>query len=374
MHNNAWLLTEILSDAAHQGASDIHIQSEFPVFFNVDSGLIATNHRPTRPEIEQMISAIMKNDGAASQLYDRREKDLSFLLASKNGETTRFRVNISLCKTGIYIVMRRLKKVNPNPFGIGVPKRLVDIVTSVPYGIVFIVGPTGSGKSTTLASIISWMADEHPRNIITIEDPVEYDLIPGKSNVVQREVHKDTESFGAGLRAAMRQRPNIIMVGEVRDPDTAVAALQAAKSGHLVFTTMHTSIVTQIPGRIASMFPADQQPWIMNELMDSMVAGVAQTLVKTVDGGRKLVTELIDTTSESVREMMREGQIQNVRDLMRSNELGWTMNSQLMGLIKAKQILPESAKTNTNDLAELKYLLSEHNKARTPDTTVISIN
>lgn len=339
------------------GASDIHIQTENAVFFNVDAGLVKTGIMPTRHEIEDIIKIIVKDEGGPAKLFDKLERDLSYSIATRSG-VQRFRVNIALCKTGYYIAMRRIARIGSDPSKIGLPDKLVQIATSVPYGIVFVVGPTGSGKSTTLATLTSYMAEQKARNIVTIEDPVEYDIVSDTSHVVQREVGRETLSFRNAIRAAMRERPNILLIGEIRDPDTAEAALQIAKSGHLVLTTMHAKEVTQIPQRVASMFKAEHQPWILNELMENMVAGVAQTLVLTADGRRRLVTEFCDTTSEDVRQLMCDNKTQKVREIMRKGDVGWTMNSHLAALLRSGIIGAESALSSSNDIDEMRGIVS----------------
>ncbi len=353
-----FLLRDIIVEASRREASDIHIQSEFPVFLRIHGVMTETDIRPSRSEIEEMLNYLLKTDGAIAKLYDKEEYDVSYSVQTREGPL-RFRVNVSLGKEGVYIVMRRLKRVDAEPATLGVPDRLIEIVGKVPYGLVFIAGPTGSGKSTTLASLLSSIAKKDPQNIVTIEDPIEYELVRGVSLVVQREVGKHTLSFARALRAAMRQDPDTILVGEVRDPETAVAAMQAAKSGHIVFSTIHTSIATQIPGRVASMFKSEEQPRIVTELMESMVAGVVQALVPTVDGKRALVTEVMDCSTTEVRDMIRQGAVDQVRELMRNGRIGWTLNMKLAELIARGLVTEDAARGYTNDLQELDRVLEK---------------
>jgi twitching motility protein PilT len=353
-----WLIREIIIDAVSQGASDIHIKSGSIVKYRVNGTLQIGKHKPNRSEIEGLIGCMMKDPGAMSSLYDKQEKDLTYSLPLREG-AVRFRVNIALVQGGVYVVMRHLKDVNPDPLLLGVPQKFIDLVESVPYGIFFVVGPTGSGKSTTLASLISHFAIKTGMNFVTIEDPIEYHLIEGEqSNISQREVGKDTLTFSNGIRAAMREDPDIILVGEVRDPETAESAIRAAKTGHIVFTTMHTSITTQIPSRITGIFPSGRERWIMSELMESMVAGMAQSLIKTKTGGRTLVTEVLDTTRRDVRALLQDGGKDKVRKMMMSGEIGWTMNSKLIEKFKEGVISEEDIKGNTNDIDELNMLLN----------------
>lgn len=354
-----WLLRDIIVSALNAEASDIHIQTGAPVFFRIH-GIMTTQEQftPSRAEVEEMLTSLMKTDGALAGMYDKEEYDLSYAMPLREG-VKRFRVNISLCKEGIYIVMRQLKKVDPKPLEIGVPKPLIDLVENIPYGLIFIAGPTGSGKSTTLASVISYMAINSSSNIVTIEDPIEYEIISAnsKSNVVQREVHKHTLAFDRGIRAAMRQDPDIILVGEVRDPETSVAAIQAAKTGHTVFATIHTSVSSQIPARVISMFQPERQSWVMNELMESMVCGMVQALVPTVTGKRVLVTEFLDLTSPDTRMLIRDSRLDKVKEKMMAKEIGWTLNMDLAEFVKKGVVSKETAYGYTNDLDDIRRIL-----------------
>lgn len=350
-----WLIRDIVVKAFSADASDIHIQSNFPVFIRVHGEMKAMDIKPSRADIEDMLSLIMKTEGAIAGLYDKEEKDLSYQLQMRE-TTLRFRVNVSLTKEGIYVVLRRLKSVNPDPVSLGIPQQLIDIILKTSYGIIFLAGPTGCGKSTTLASLISFMAAREAVNIVTVEDPIEYELLPGKSHVAQREVKKHSKEFSTALRAAMRQDPDIILVGEVRDPDTAIAAIQAAKSGHIVFSTIHTSMASQIQKRVAGMFPIERQPWINAELLDVLVAGCVQALVPTTDGKRTLATELMISTDLSVRELLRNDKQTEVRNLMREKKIGWTLNQDLLKIKASGRISAETVTGYSNDIGELEIL------------------
>lgn len=343
-------LREILSQARRIGdTSDIYIQSGSPVFFRREGQLMNASPSPTDGEIDEMVSVMMKTDGARAALYDKEEKDLSYSVKIGK-EVIRYRVNICLSRKGTFMVMRPLKPVNTNPLSLGVPHQLVEVSFSTFFGIILIAGPTGSGKSTTLSSVIGHLASKKAANIITIEDPIEYVIPDGRGNVAQREVGKDTLSFERGLRAAMRQHPDIILVGEVRDPETAIAAIQAAKSGHLVFTTIHTFQATQIPGRIASMFPIEKQNWVIHELADVIVACLVQSLVRSKDKTIRLVTEMIETKDRVVRDMIKAGNYENIRERMRNGEGGFTLNQSLFCLAAGNVISWDDARSYSNDI------------------------
>ncbi len=354
-------LDEIIDAAIREDASDIYIQSESPVFLRVHGRMAAADHAvPEGYEIDEAIERILKVSGARAQLYDREEKDLSYIRQTGTGKekaTVRFRVNLCLTKKGVSVVMRRLKAVDPSPVNLGIPNDLLRLVLeSSGGGIIFIAGPTGSGKSTTLASIIAYLVKSRCLNCITIEDPIEYDIPEGMGNIIEREVGTTTLSFERALRAAMRQRPDVILVGEVRDPETASAAIQAAKTGHLVFTTIHTLMATQVPSRIASMFPVEKQEWMIRELTDVLLAVMVQVLVPAAGSRRQkdrlaLATEFLDTKDTATRELLLGGKYDLLRRQQRSGKIGWTLNQSLRVLVDSGEVEEPGARRATNDPA-----------------------
>ncbi len=347
-------LDDIIDRAIEEDASDIYIQSESPVFLRIGGYMAAAAVPPEGYEIDEAIERILKVSGARAQLYDREEKDLSYTRQVGNGagkRTFRFRVNLCMTKKGISIVMRRLKSVEANPLNLGVPGDLLRLVLESPTGgIIFVAGPTGSGKSTTLASLIAYLVATKCLNCVTIEDPIEYDIPEGMGNIIEREVGTTTLSFERALRAAMRQRPDVILVGEVRDPETASAAIQAAKTGHLVFTTIHTLMTTQVPSRIASMFPVEKQEWMIRELTDVLLAVMVQVLVPTA-GRLVLATEFLDTKDAATRELLVRGRHDLLRQQQRSGQTGWTLNQSLRVLVDSDQVQEAEARRATNDPA-----------------------
>jgi twitching motility protein PilT len=347
-------LDDIIDRAIEEDASDIYIQSESPVFLRVDGRMDAAAAPPEGYEIDEATERILRVSGARAQLYDREEKDLSYARqvgSGKEKKTFRFRVNLCMTKKGVSIVMRRLKSVETNPLNLGVPGDLLRLVLeSSAGGIIFIAGPTGSGKSTTLASLMAYLVATKCLNCVTIEDPIEYDIPEGVGNIIEREVGTTTLSFERALRAAMRQRPDVILVGEVRDPETASAAIQAAKTGHLVFTTIHTLMTTQVPSRIASMFPVEKQEWMVQELTDVLLAVMVQVLVPTA-GRLVLATEFLDTKGAATRELMVRGRHDLLRQQQRSGQIGWTLNQSLRVLVDSEEVEEADARRATNDPA-----------------------
>jgi len=347
-------LDDIIDTAIREDASDIYIQSESPVFLRISGRMAAAADPPEGYEIDEAIERILRVSGARAQLYDREEKDLSYARqvgSGKEKKTFRFRVNLCMTKKGVSIVMRRLKSVETNPLNLGVPGDLLRLVLESPAGgIIFIAGPTGSGKSTTLASLIAYLVATKCLICVTIADPIEYDIPEGMGNIIEREVGTTTLSFERALRAAMRQRPDVILVGEVRDPETASAAIQAAKTGHLVFTTIHTLMTTQVPSRIASMFPVEKQEWMIQELTDVLLAAMVQVLVPTA-GRLVLATEFLDTKDAATRELMVRGRYDLLRQQQRSGQIGWTLNQSLRVLVDSEEVEEADARRATNDPA-----------------------
>jgi len=350
----------ITDEAISKNASDIYIQSESPAFLRIHGRMMPAGVGPPEEyELDDAVERILKVSGARAQLYDREEKDLSYAKQAGSGrvkKTFRFRVNICLTKKGVSIVMRRLKPVEPDPVNLGVPGELIELILeSSAGGIIFIAGPTGSGKSTTLASITAFLLRSRSLNCVTIEDPIEYDIPDGKGNIIEREVGTSTLSFENALRAAMRQRPDVILVGEVRDPETALAAIQAAKTGHLVFTTIHTLMATQVPSRIASMFPIEKQSWIIQELVDVLLAAMVQVLVPRSGSHPKrgeliLATEFLHVQKTYTRALLLDGQYERLREEQRSSALGWTLNQTLKKLVASHNIDESDARKVTNDI------------------------
>jgi twitching motility protein PilT len=301
-------------------ASDLHLANGQPPHMRV-SGLL---HRmefdyPTmdRMQMESVVSRILKSESGISRLYELEEIDLTH-----EWQGRRFRVNLGLSQGNIFAVFRHLKSNIPSPSTLGIPDELVSRVRKGDAGVVFVVGTTGSGKSTTLSATLGHVLLEHPYRVITIEDPVEY-LIPcGRGMVTQREVGRDTLSFARALRAAMREDPDIILVGEVRDMETAQNCLAAAETGHLVLATLHTGQAYTVPNRFVGMFPLAEQNLVRQRLAESVSCVMAQRLEPNRKGGVSINTELLDATPE-VREQILSGDTMTLKVWMAEGRCGW---------------------------------------------------
>lgn len=311
----------LIEEMLDAGASDLHIVTERAPFMRV-SGVLKPLERfeydvLDRSGMETIISKVMRSESAISRLYELEEIDLTYEWRSR-----RFRVNIGLSQGNIFAVFRHLKSEIPTPQKLGIPEVFVDRVRKSENGVCFIVGATGSGKSTTLASVLGHLMEEYPYRVVTIEDPIEYLVPQGSGMVTQREVGRDTKTFAQALRAAMREDPDIILVGEVRDIETAANCLAAAETGHLVLTTLHTGQAYAVPNRFVGMFPISEQNLVRQRLADAMVCVMAQRLQPDENGGVKLETEYLEV-ERPVREKLLEGDLAALKDWMGEGKCGW---------------------------------------------------
>ena len=232
----------------------------------------------------------------------------------------RFRVNLHRTMGRLGAVMRRIKTNVPALSSLGVPDWLLSRWGQREFGLLLVTGPTGTGKSTTIAALLQWMNENLVRHVVTIEDPVEYVFTSQHSHFTQREVGRDTSSFAQGLRSAVRQAPDVIFVGEIRDYETALTALQAAETGHLVVSTMHSERVPDTMERYCNLFPADQLTHGVNLLADQLVGVLCQRLVPTVNGGLQLLVEHLENAG-AVRDWIRRRDSGHIREhLLRGND------------------------------------------------------
>lgn len=298
-------LNEILSLAVRKGASDIHFSAEAQVRNRVDGELVLM------PDFEAPLTAKWLYDSLktvmSEELWDRYEKNHEADSSYNIEGVARFRVNVFLQRGLPGSVFRIIPTVIKTIEQLGVPESLKEIAKK-PKGLVLVTGPTGSGKSTTLTAMIDAINDTRPDHIMTIEDPIEFVHTSKKSLVNQREVGSDTSSFSEALKRVLRQDPDVILVGELRDPETIAIALTAAETGHLVFATLHTQSASKTIDRIVDSFGAEQQGQIKAQLADTLQAVIAQTLMKRVGGGRVAATEIMLRTP-AIANMIREGQI-----------------------------------------------------------------
>ncbi|MEQ8993439.1 MAG: type IV pilus twitching motility protein PilT [Pseudomonadales bacterium] len=296
-------ITELLAFSAKQGASDLHLSAGLPPMIRVDGDVRRINLPPLEhQEVHALIYEIM-NDKQRKDYEEFLETDFSFEVPG----VARFRVNAFNQNRGAGAVFRTIPSQVLTMEDLGMGQVFKD-VSMTPRGLVLVTGPTGSGKSTTLAAMIDFINDNRYDHILTIEDPIEFVHESKKCLVNQREVHRDTHGFNEALRSALREDPDIILVGEMRDLETIRLALTAAETGHLVFGTLHTTSAAKTIDRVIDVFPAEEKDMVRSMLSESLQAVVSQTLLKRVNGGRVAAHEIMIGTP-AIRNLIREDKV-----------------------------------------------------------------
>ena len=296
-------IAQLLSFAVKHGASDLHLSSGVPPMIRVDGDVKRVNMPPLEhKEVHAMVYDIM-NDKQRKDYEEFLETDFSFEIPG----VARFRVNAFNQNRGAGAVFRTIPSKILSLEELGAPK-IFQEVSLHPRGIVLVTGPTGSGKSTTLAAMVDYINNTKPDHILTIEDPIEFVHESKRSLVNQREVHRDTLGFSEALRSALREDPDVVLVGEMRDLETIRLALTAAETGHLVFGTLHTSSAAKTIDRIVDVFPAAEKEMVRSMLSESLRAVISQALLKKNGGGRVAAHEIMIGTP-AIRNLIREGKI-----------------------------------------------------------------
>ncbi|MGD8977614.1 MAG: type IV pilus twitching motility protein PilT [Gammaproteobacteria bacterium] len=296
-------IDQLLAFAVKNNASDLHLSAGVPPMIRVDGDVKRINMPPLpHKEVHSMIYDIM-NDKQRKAFEEYFETDFSFEIP----DLARFRVNAFNQARGAGAVFRTIPTEILTLEQLGAPKIFKDI-SMYPRGIVLVTGPTGSGKSTTLAAMVDYINNHRPDHILTIEDPIEFVHESQRSLINQREVHRDTLGFAEALRSALREDPDVILVGEMRDLETIRLALTAAETGHLVFGTLHTSSAAKTIDRIVDVFPAGEKDMVRSMLSESLRAVISQSLLKKNGGGRVAAHEIMIGTA-AIRNLIREGKI-----------------------------------------------------------------
>lgn len=341
-------ITQLLQFAHQQEASDLHISSGEPPLIRVHGDMKKIKVPALTAEQTQAMIYDIMGDNQRKNFEEFSDIDFSMQL----GDVARFRVNVFRHNRGMGAVFRKIPTQILNLDQLGMPPILAEL-TRREKGLVLVTGPTGSGKSTTLAAMIDLINTELEGHILTIEDPVEFVHNSRKCLVNQREVGPHTKSFTNALRAALREDPDIILVGEMRDLETIQLALTAAETGHLVFGTLHTSSAPKTVDRIIDVFPPNQQAQVRAMFSESIQAIITQTLCKKVGGGRIAALEILLGTV-AVRNLIREGKIHQIPSVMQTQQgVGMqTLEMNLLQLVEKNLITRETAmeKTNNPDL------------------------
>jgi twitching motility protein PilT len=344
----------MLEQVVKQDASDLHLQVGVPPMLRVDGSLKAMTDAPvlTNDAIEKLVNSLMEED-QKEVLSKDKEVDFSFSF----GDYGRFRVNAFHEKGNLAVALRLIPSEIRTLAKLGMPK-VINNFAKYPRGLVLVTGPTGSGKSTTLAAIVDQINTEQARHIITIEDPIEYAHHSKKSIVVQREVHYDTYSFGSALRSSLRQDPDVVLVGEMRDLETISAAITLAETGHLVLATLHTNSASQSIDRMIDVFPPHQQQQIRVQVAGMLQAICSQRLVPSIGGGRVVAAEVLVMTP-GARNIIREGKTHQLDSVIQTGAADGmqSMDKTLVELIHDGKITYDEAKNFAVDLPELDRLM-----------------
>ncbi len=333
-------ITELLAFSAKQGASDLHLSAGLPPMIRVDGDVRRINLPPMdHKQVHALIYDIM-NDKQRKDYEEFLETDFSFEVPG----VARFRVNAFNQTRGAGAVFRTIpsKVLSMEDLGMG---EVFKKITDVPRGLVLVTGPTGSGKSTTLAAMLDYLNNNKYHHILTIEDPIEFVHESKKCLVNQREVHRDTHGFSEALRSALREDPDIILVGEMRDLETIRLALTAAETGHLVFGTLHTTSAAKTIDRVVDVFPAEEKSMVRSMLSESLQAVISQTLLKKVGGGRVAAHEIMIGTP-AIRNLIREDKVAQMYSAIQTGgSLGMqTLDACLKNLLSKGLVSRESAR------------------------------
>jgi twitching motility protein PilT len=333
-------IAQLLAFAVKNDASDLHLSAGVPPMIRVDGDMKRINMPPlTHKEVHSMVYDIM-NDKQRKAYEEFYETDFSFEVPN----LARFRVNAFNQNRGSGAVFRNIPSLIRTLDDLNAPKAFKDLCL-LPRGLVLVTGPTGSGKSTTLAAMIDYVNINRPDHIITIEDPIEFVHESKRSLVNQREVHRDTLGFTEALRSALREDPDVVLVGEMRDLETIRLALTAAETGHLVFGTLHTSSAAKTVDRIVDVFPAAEKEMVRSMLSESLRAVISQTLMKRIGGGRVAAHEIMIATP-AIRNLIRENKIAQMYSSIQTGQAQGmqTLDQCLQEMITKGMITKEEAR------------------------------
>ncbi len=341
MERSGIRIESLLEECIKRDASDLHIQVGLPPILRIDGELVKISSVPVlRPEDVEMLIFSTLDEAQRKILIRDKEFDYSFAF----GELGRFRANAFHERGNLACAFRLIPTKILSVAELGLPA-VVESFADYPRGLVLVTGPTGSGKSTTLAAIVDKINREKAVHILTIEDPIEFTHKSQKSVVVQREVHYDTFSFSAALRSALREDPDVVLLGEMRDLETISSAITIAETGHLVLATLHTNSAAQSVDRMIDVFPSHQQPQIRSQLSNILMAICAQRLVPAIGGGRIAAAEIMIANS-AIRALIRDGKTHQIDSMIQTGASAGmqTMDSTLAKLVRSGTITYNDAR------------------------------
>ena len=335
-------ITDLLAFGVKNKASDLHLSAGLPPMIRVHGDIRRINlPEMSSEEVGQMITSVM-NDQQRKLYQQNMETDFAFELPN----VARFRVNAFTSNRGPAAVFRTVPSTVLTLEDLKAP-RIFQKIADHPRGLVLVTGPTGSGTSTTLAAMINYINDTQPSHILTIEDPIEFVHQSKKALVNQRELHQHTHSFANALRSALREDPDVILIGEMRDPETISLALTAAETGHLVFGTLHTTGAAKTVDRIVDVFPAGEKEMVRSMLSESLRAVISQTLLKTRDGNGRVAAHEILISTPAVRNLIRENKIAQINSTLQTGQTHGmqTLDQSLQALVRQGVISPDVARS-----------------------------
>ncbi len=343
-------IQEILQEALKRGASDVHLMVGVYPTLRIDGQLVplAKASSPTPEYIEKLVLSLCLPE-QKELLMTNKELDFSFAL----GETARFRVNAFFQKGYLSAACRLIPTKIPSLEELHLPQVLGNLV-DLRQGLILVTGPTGHGKSTTIAALVDKINETKGVHIVTVEDPIEYVYPSRKSLIAQREMHLDTHSWDIALRSILREDPDVVLIGEMRDYETIEAVLTIAETGHLVFATLHTNNAAQTLDRIVGVFPENQQLQVQMQLSNVLEAVISMRLLPAIGGGRFPATEIL-LASSAVRNVIREGKSHLIDNIIQtSTNVGMaTLETSLVGLVKSGKVSIETALSYSLRPAEL---------------------
>jgi len=348
-------LYQLLQTMIEKGASDLHITTGTPPQIRVDGELVPLNMPPlTPPDTKQLVYSVL-TDAQKHKFEEENELDFSFGLKG----LSRFRANVFMQRGAVAAALRTIPFKIMTFEELGLPSVVRDLVKR-PRGLILVTGPTGSGKSTTLATMIDHINMERHEHIVTIEDPIEF-LHPHKKCLInQREVNSDTKSFKAALKYILRQDPDVVLIGELRDLETIEAALTIAETGHLTFATLHTNSCAQTINRIIDVFPPFQQSQVRAQLSFVLEGVMSQQLIAKASGqGRALALEIM-VPNPAIRNLIREDKVHQIYSTMQTGQSKYgmqTMNQSLVELYQKRQITYDDAINRSSNVEELVAML-----------------
>lgn len=346
-------ICEIIRDARKKGASDIHIFEAMPMWYRVNGRLQAAELQPSPEEVRSLLLSLLSERHRAA--FEAGE-DADFSLETPEGE--RQRVNVFRQQKKLAATIRLLNGRIPSLEELKMPTTLYEMAKQ-PRGLILVTGPTGSGKSTTLAAMIEYLNRNLDRHVITIEDPIEYRYESKRSLIHQREVGGDVGSFASALRSALREDPDVILVGEMRDYETISAALLAAETGHLVLSTLHTTGAAQTVERIIDACPAEGQNQVRIQLAGTLKGIVSQCLIPCGGGVTRIAATELLVSTDSILNLIREGKTHQIPSMMQvgADNGMHTLNMDLGRLVREGYITREDALSYTNNKAEIAQYL-----------------